>query len=212
MCFTEKKVPALIVGIGSGIVLIMGIVMIILAIMFNSGATDASSVLNYVKDTENLEKYRTRAFKFVLIGAIIALASGILGLLMVCCHKKIWYRILNGCVVSIAAILLFIYGIVIWAVSATDEEDIRNWCAGVDADNNVGAAVREWAEKVDSVWVDVVSNTFCSAECPCYANTNELLDQLVAEGKVFTNTNAIANQTDIWADSRSNTVVYYGRT
>lgn len=119
MC-KERKCPARTVGAFSIITLLLGIAMIVLSIRFTTSG--------FSKDIKALGNYANKAFLMLLAGAIIAVVTGICGIII--CAKPIhwFFNIIIGFFFLIGFLLLFVNGLAISAVSNTKIETLQAFC------------------------------------------------------------------------------------
>ena len=119
MCFEERKKPACCVGMLSAITFIIAVVMIVLSVRFNNSGL--STELGSMGD------YANGSFYFLLIGALVALAAGICGLLSVCIKNRIVVFVF-GLTLFPAAMVILITGGIVLGVSSTKEDDLKEFC------------------------------------------------------------------------------------
>jgi hypothetical protein len=70
----SRRVPAIIVGIFSAIVFMLGVAMIVLSLEFNFS----------FENLKNLDQYRTAIFVFLITGSILAVLTAILAAIIAC--------------------------------------------------------------------------------------------------------------------------------
>ena len=106
--------------------LLLGIAMIVLAIRFTTS--------DFSKDLKALGNYQNIAFLMLLAGAIIAVVTGICGIIV--CFKRvpIFVNIVVGFFFLIAFLLLFVNGIAIGGISATRLETMQKFCDAPTSD------------------------------------------------------------------------------
>jgi len=119
MCFEERKVPATIVCILSGITLAIAVVMILLSIRFNNSGIST--------DLGSMGDYANTAFYMLITASIIALASSVCGILSCACKNRL-FVVLFGCTLLPAALIMTIFGVMLTGVSNTDEAQLREFC------------------------------------------------------------------------------------
>jgi hypothetical protein len=113
MCFESRKCPAMIVGIFSVVALILGLLMVVLSVKFNTN--------DFATEVDALGDYQNTAFYMLLGGSLVAVGAGICGI-CVCLKKQMFCcNVITGLFLMIAFLFLFISGIVITGVSNTDE-------------------------------------------------------------------------------------------
>jgi len=100
--------------------LLLGIAMIVLAIRFTTS--------DFSKDLKALGNYQNIAFLMLLAGAIIAVVTGICGIVVCFRRVPIFFNIVVGFFFLIAFLLLFVNGIAIGGISATRIETLQKFC------------------------------------------------------------------------------------
>lgn len=125
MC-RSRKCPGFTLGFFAIVTLLLGIAMIVLAIRFTTS--------DFSKDLKALGNYQNIAFLMLLAGAIIAVVTGICGIIV--CFRKvpIFVNIVVGFFFLIAFLLLFVNGIAIGGISATRLETLQKFCDAPTSD------------------------------------------------------------------------------
>lgn len=98
------------------ITLLLGIAMIVLAIRFTTS--------DFSKDLKALGNYQNIAFLMLLAGAIIAVLTGICGIVVCVRRVNIIVNIIVGFFFLIAFLLLFVNGVAIGGISTTRLETL----------------------------------------------------------------------------------------
>ena len=127
MCFfSERKIPAAIIGVLSTVVLLLSLLMIYLSLRFNSGVGGLEYKLGNMG--EGIGDYANVAFVALLIASIVALMSSICGILT-CCKANRCIAFVFGCTLLPATLTLLTFGMILSTVSHTSEEDLTEFCA-----------------------------------------------------------------------------------
>ena len=163
MCVTNRKIPAIVVAIFSSITLILSLVMIILSIRFNNSGLSS--------DMGSFDDYTNEAFLVLVCAALIALFSGIYGLVLFCCKSR-FCAVIFGCLLLPAASFVLLFGFTIATISNTDASTLRQFCKddpNYEAENNSKyiTKFRKNVADVDNTMGDFVSKQMCSENCPC---------------------------------------------
>ena len=119
MCFSERKIPATIVGVLSCVTLLISILMIVLAIRFNN-----SGISN---DLGSMGDYANVAFIFLLSASIVAFMAACCGLLTCKCENRC-IAVIFGCTLLPAALVIVVFGFMLTSISGTDEAKINEFC------------------------------------------------------------------------------------
>ena len=165
MCFSERKIPACIVGGLSVITLILAVVMILLSVRFNNSGLST--------DLGDLGDYANFTFIALMAASILALGAAICGILT-CKFSNRCIAVTFGCTLLPAALIILVYGIILGGISHTSEEDLRQFCTedysqfeNTDPENQIMQTLKETIEEVDYRIGGLVSQTMCSQLCPC---------------------------------------------
>lgn len=130
MCFTERRIPALIITIFSVIVIICGIIMIIQSCIYQI----TNSIL-----TQDLGEYTSTVinFKNASFGVLVSFSATavILGTFGTCClcrpfKSSIIFPICYGFTLFGVWIVVLILGITLTAVSTSGQSVIQGFCDG----------------------------------------------------------------------------------
>ena len=119
MC-KSRKCPGATLGCLSVLTLLLGIGMVILSIRFTTSG--------FSNDVKALGNYTSAAFYMLLAGSIIAILTGVCGIIV--CARKVPILV-NMCVgffFLLAFLLLFVNGLAIAAISNTKIESLNEFC------------------------------------------------------------------------------------
>ena len=160
MC-QSRKCPGMTLGFFSVITILFGVAMVILSIRFSTS--------NFSSEVGVLGNYQNSAFYMLLIGSIVAVLTGVCGVVVCVKRVPIICNMLVGLFFLIAFLLLFVNGIAIAAVSNTKEETLQQFCNAGDQESKgfIVSRIREVVDEVDVTLGDVINDNMCSAYCPC---------------------------------------------
>lgn len=113
-------------GFFSIVTLLLGIAMIVLAVRFTTS--------DFSKDLKALGNYQNIAFLMLLAGAIIAVVTGICGIILCFRPVRIFVNIIVGFFFLIAFLLLFVNGVAIGGISSTRLETLQKFCDAPSSD------------------------------------------------------------------------------
>ena len=131
MCFSQRKKPACIVAILSGVVLAVAISMIALSIRFTG-----ADVFKAFKDEDGeIAKLKNVTFYILASFAVLAFILGIWGLCMLRCCKNRCCPIVFGVCLLPAWIVTFIFGCVVAWFSNSSPSTIQQFCNNDDYDS-----------------------------------------------------------------------------
>lgn len=119
MC-KSRKCPGFTLGFFSIVTLLLGIAMIVLSIRFTTSG--------FSKDLKALGNYQNKAFLMLLAGAIIAVVTGVCGIIVCFRRVPILVNIVVGFFFLISFLLLFVNGIAIGGISTTKIETLQKFC------------------------------------------------------------------------------------
>lgn len=163
MC-QSRKCPGFTLGFFSVITLLLGIAMIVLSIRFTTSG--------FSKDLQALGNYQNKAFYMLLAGAIIAVVTGICGIIICLRRVPIFFNIVAGFFFLISFVLLFVNGIAIGGISNTKLETLQKFCDAPTTEQGfIVKQIREVIDEVDTTIGSLASINMCSSVCPC-APTN----------------------------------------
>ena len=179
MCFSERKIPAAVVGTLSIITLLLSVGMGFLAVRYNNSGLS--------KDLGEMGDYTNFAFMSLLCSAILAFLVSICGL-CVCKMNRPGLAICLGLMLFPISILVLVGGVVLTTVSHANEEDLTKFCVDNRADGVAAVddtkeeymiKIRETVESVDYTVGNLVSETMCTDICPCDLNGLAYEEQLL---------------------------------
>ena len=169
MCFTTRKTPAITVSVFSGIVFILGIVIMALAIQFTVGATWWNTTDPAGNPTDpNVEKFKNVSFGILVSAGIIAFSTGIYGMFFTCCVNKC-YAILFGTFLGFTWIAMLVMGAIVTAVSYSSQSNIQAFCDGTLTGTNgkFAAQISDAITNLDTSVNGYLNTYMCSTNCPC---------------------------------------------
>lgn len=129
MCFTARKVPAVIVVILSYIVILLGVAMITECIVFQYQKTVFNSSTS---KADQIAKFATSSFGVLIGFSAIALLTGICGATCFakkCAENRAW-TIIYGFILVVIWIVFVLMGIILTAVSVNGPDVIQAFCDG----------------------------------------------------------------------------------
>ena len=169
MCFKTRRPPAITVSVFSGIVFILGIVIMALAIQFTIGATwwNTTGSDGNAADV-NVEKFKNTSFGILVSAGIIAFITGIYGMFFTCCVNKC-YAILFGTFLGFTWIAMLVMGSIVTAVSNASQSNIQAFCDGTLTGTNgkFAAQISDAIAQMDSSVNGYLNTYMCSTNCPC---------------------------------------------
>lgn len=111
----SRKIPACIVAVLSGVVVLLGLIMVALSIRFANS--------EFLNDPGEIGDYKNRAFGILLGASIVAVATGCLGFCLICLRSKV-FAFIYGSLLLVAWVGLLVMGIVIAGVSHTSPDNL----------------------------------------------------------------------------------------
>ena len=114
----------------SGIVFVLGIVIMALSIKFTVGAIwwNTTGPDGY-HAALNVNKFKNVSFGILMTAGIIALITGIYGMFLACCVKKCC-AILFGTFLGFTWIAILVMGAIVTSVSFASQSNIQAFCDG----------------------------------------------------------------------------------
>ena len=169
MCFKQRKYPAIIVGIMSGLVAIVGLLMVFLSIRFADA--EVFNLGDQEKESSNegqneISDFKNKAFIVLLVTSVMAVIIGICGLSLMCVQHR-GCAVLFGFSLLPAWAILFIFGIVTAVFSNSSKSTIERFCDNVDMQSEYIQNARDFVGGVDEELGKLVTNKMCSDICPC---------------------------------------------
>lgn len=134
MCFKSRKGPALIVSGLSVFVVIFGLLLLVMAIIFQSSNSVLTADMGDL--TEFISRFRVGVFIVVLLFAIVALAVGGAGVCCQCkpCRKSpCAFAACYGISIGLVWIVFIIVGSIVTGVSNVGPKQIKSICDGESA-------------------------------------------------------------------------------
>lgn len=165
MCFPTRKLPSLIVSGLSAVVVILGLILLIMAIIFQTGESVLTADMGDLSDFAAL--FRNGIFAVVLIFSLLALAVGAFGVGFQCkpCRKSpCGFAVCYGISIGLIWIVFIIVGSIVTAVSTVSSENIGKMC---DGDASVGDGAAAYFSDIDGLLNNQTANNMCSTICPC---------------------------------------------
>ena len=166
MC-KSRKCPSLTLGVLSLITLLLGVTMIVLSFRFTSSG---------FSKIKGLGSYQNGAFFMLLAGAIVAVITGLCG--MIVCFRKvhICFNITVGFSFMVALLLLLVNGIIIQSISSTPIDTLQKFCNDTSSDKRfIVRQLRKIIDEVDDTIGGLASQNMCSSVCPCKPTANDTI-------------------------------------
>jgi len=162
MCFSQRKKPACIVAILSGVVLAVACAMIALSLKF----TGADLFKAFKDDDGEVEKLKNITFYILGSFSVIAFVLGIWGLCLLRCNNRCCPIVFGVCLLP-TWIVTFIFGCIIAWFSNSSPSTIQQFCNKDDYDSMFIRWGRNLVSQYDDEIGDMVNRIMCSRECPC---------------------------------------------
>lgn len=165
MCFKERKKPAVIVGIFSGLTLLLGLLMVALSINFSQvkGLDFQQGLASGGFD------FKDEAVIFLLFISICTVLIGICGLMQMCCRDR-RCTVFFGCTLFPFMLAMVIFGFTLALFSNSSMTLVEEYCesgTGTQMQNAAAAESRDLVETMDTVVSELMSEKMCSSICPC---------------------------------------------
>ena len=148
MCFKQRKGPAIAVTIFSGLIVIVGLIMIYLSFkfkgtdVFNLGEDSESTADNEVSDFKNT------AFRVLFSASLIAVIIGGCGMSLMCIKHR-GCAVAFGCALLPVWVLLLISGVFIAVFSNSSSTTIVQFCNNVDMQSDYIDSIRDFVGDID---------------------------------------------------------------
>ena len=169
MCFSQRKKPACMVAILSGVIFVLSIGMIVLSVKF----TGADVFKAFKDDGGEVEKLKNITFYILASFSALALILGIWGLCLLKCTNRCCPIIFGVCLLP-TWIVTFIFGCLIAWFSNSSPSTIQQFCNNDDYDSMFIRWGRDLVAEYDDGIGNLINSVMCSKECPCanVANKN----------------------------------------
>ena len=167
MCFKQRKGPAIAVTIFSGLVVIVGLIMIYLSFKFKGievlslGEDNASETSN-----NEISDFRNTAFVILFSASLIAVLVGTCGMSLMCIKHR-GCAVAFGCALLPVWIILFFFGVIIAVFSNSSQQTIEQFCNNVDMQSDYIDSIRDVVADIDDFLGEAISTKMCSNICPC---------------------------------------------
>lgn len=163
MC-KSRKCPGFTLGFFAVGTLLLGIAMVVLSVRFSTSG--------FSKDVKVMGNYQNAAFYMLLAGAIVAILTGVCGIIVCARRVNIFFNIITGAFFLIAFLLLFVNGIAIAFVSNTKPETLQKFCSASTADQGfIVQKIKTVLSEVDDNIGGLATQNMCSVGCPCAPST-----------------------------------------
>jgi hypothetical protein len=131
MCFKNRKAPALIVSGLSAVVVVLGVILLILAIVYETADTVLTADLGDLSEIVGF--FRSVTFAVILVFALMAIvvgSGGVMCLLKPCRKSPCGFAACYGLSIFLVWIAFVIVGSVITGVVSVSNREIEKVCSG----------------------------------------------------------------------------------
>lgn len=174
MCFQTRKTPAIIVGIMSGLVVILGLVMVFLSIRFSKAEVFdyEKGIVTDSKASNEISDFKTQVVIILLVTSFFAVLVGFCGLSLMCIRHR-GCAVLFGCSLMPTWVAIFVLGTSLALFSNSSKSTIENFCVNADMRSQYISNSRSFVSNVDDLIGNIVTEKMCSSICPCADDDNK---------------------------------------
>ena len=123
MCFKTRKAPSIAIGILSGLVIFVGLVMAILSFRFKIKDPIGDEAVAGVEGDNTVSSFRNSAFIALLVTSCIAIIIGFCGVTLMCIRRR-GCALAFGCILTPAWVAFLVIGVVVALFSNSSKTTI----------------------------------------------------------------------------------------
>ena len=168
MCFRDRKVPAILVTMLSVILVLIGVLILIQALVYEFRSSVLNTDLGSWQDiTSKVDTFRHSTFGVLIAGSAVTMLIGCFGAMCLCkpC-SRVYCSVIFGSILLVCWVLFGVIGAVITFFSAAGPKQMDAFCRGETYANNL-EFLTDAVSTIDGKLINQANHFMCSVMCPC---------------------------------------------